>query len=342
MMQPLVDTRRVAQGQEGVARPVSLPVRVARNMALQDWVLVLYFGFMLLALLCSSSPDRRAAFETVIVDLGVLVAAMTLVRGELLREGSWLSGMVYRAGIFAPVFLSYFQLRDILPAVTTQTLDAEIYAFDMRVFHYEPSVAWDRFVTPATTEWFAFFYFLYFFILSVHVLPFLLFAKDTRLFRHFALGIFLVFCTAHLLYMAVPGFGPYKWMHFEHELEGGFFWRAVLDTVHAGGAFKDIFPSLHTAAPTYLTLFSFVHRDKAPFKYTWPVMAFVVSQIVIATMFLRWHYLVDIVAGLILAATAVLISRRLVQVEWAWREGTGLPHVFGPAPLRPLLPRRFL
>ena len=38
-------------------------------------------------------------------------------------------------------------------------------------------------------------------------------------------------------------------------------------------------------------------------------------------MFLRWHYLVDIVAGLTLATTAALVSHRIVVREIARREG---------------------
>src|SRR5262249_52942027 len=158
-----------------------------------------------------------------------------------------------------PAFLSYFQLRWILPCVTQRALDAELYTFDMKVFHYEPAVAWDRFVAPRTVEWFAFFYFLYFLIMALHILPMLLFSKDTSIFRHFGISTLFVFFTAHVTYMIVPGWGPYHHMTFAHDLIGGRFWKMVLEAVHEGGALKDIFPSLHTAAPSFLLFFSLMH-----------------------------------------------------------------------------------
>jgi len=330
-MQPLVST-------QDVVKPTAL-ARFARNLAVQDCVVIAYFCALVCAVLIGKGPGYIGSLETVLTDLSIFVLAIVLVRGEILRPESYFAGLVYRAGIFGPAFLSYFQLRWILPSVTQRALDADLYAFDVRVFHYEPSVAWDRFVTPATVEWFAFFYFLYFLIMALHIFPFLLFSEDTAVFRHFAIGTFIVFITAHITYMIVPGFGPYEHLHFNHELVGGRFWQMVVEAVREGGALKDIFPSLHTAAPSYLLFFSLAYRKRAPFRYTWPILAFLVSQIVIATMFLRWHYLVDIVAGLLLALVAVVAGKRLAAWEKDRRTSRSAQTIFGVPPLAFLLKR---
>jgi hypothetical protein len=291
-----------------------------------DWLVLTYLAALLFALVFGQGPNRSACMLRVAGDIGIFVAALVLVRGQVLRWGSLASGLVYRFGILASVLGSYFQLREILPAVSPHSLDAAIYAFDLRVFGYEPSVAWDRFITRETTEWFAFFYFLYFLILSVHVLPMMLAARDTQRLSRFALGLLIVFCCAHLMYMLVPGYGPYSYLAgtFQHDLRGGLFWQLVRETVEAGGPQKDIFPSLHTAAPTYFAIFSFRHRDRMPFRYTWPVMAFVATQIIIATMFLRWHYLIDIVAGIALATTGSILGQRIADWEIGRRQRLGV------------------
>jgi hypothetical protein len=299
--------------------------RCARNLAPQDWYITAYHCILLTALVFGSGPDRASCIRLVEVDFGLFLLGMALTRGGILRHGSFANALLYRMTVFLAIFLSYFQLRHILPAVSERAVDADIYAFDLRVFHFEPSVAWDRFVTPATTEWFAFFYFGYFLLLLIHVMPIMLASKNLDRLAHFAMGIFIVFCTGHLVYTVVPGYGPYRYLagDFHHELTGGLFWRLVQETVQAGGAQKDIFPSLHTAAPTFFALYSFRHRNAAPFKYTWPIVAFCASQIIIATMFLRWHYLIDIVAGITLATTAVLAGEALVTWDKRRREALG-------------------
>ena len=297
-----------------------------RNFAAQDWITSAYFVILLAALCAGTGPNRTACLARVSVDVAVFLFCLFLVRGPILRWGSAASSLLYRTLLITSVLSSFFQLREILPAVSPWTDDARIYAFDKHVFGFEASVALDRFVTPTTTEWFAFFYFLYFLILCVHVLPMVYWSRDQLLLARFATGTLLMFLTAHLVYMIVPGYGPYWFLKgtFVHELQGGTFWRLVREAVEAGGAQKDIFPSLHTAAPTFFAIFSFRHRRLVPFKYSWPVVAFLATQIIIATMFLRWHYLIDVIAGLALAAGASLFGQYLADWEHAKRERLGL------------------
>jgi len=181
---------------------------------------------MQLALVFGSGPDRQSCIGLVSIDFLLFALGMTLTRGGILKQGSFANAMLYRMTVFLAVFLSYFQLRHILPAVSSRAIDADIFAFDMRVFGVEPSMAWDKYVTPLTTEWFAFFYFGYFGLLSLHVLPIMLASKNKDRLSHFAMGIFIVFCTGHLVYMIVPGYGPYRYLaaDFKHELSGGLFW----------------------------------------------------------------------------------------------------------------------
>jgi hypothetical protein len=306
MTQPLIQRERIVRPLDG-ARETPWATAFFRGLSAQDWLIFAYFSLILFALAIGTGPGRPVCIEHVGIDLLFFVIGIVLTRGGIIRHGTFGNGLLYRLTVFIPVFLSYFMLRDILPAVSSRAFDADILAFDLSVFHVEPSLAWDRFVTPTTTEWFAFFYFSYFSLLAAHILPMMLAAKNMDRLAHFSLGVFMVFCTGHCVYMLVPGYGPYRHMTFEHALSGGFFWRLVQETVSAGGAQKDIFPSLHTALPTYFALFSLRYRKEAPFKYTFWIVALIASQIICATMFLRWHYLVDICAGVVLAATAVIV-----------------------------------
>ncbi len=303
------------------------------SFASQDWLLLGYMVALFGALAVGTGHDRSACMVRVAADLGAYLFVLALVRLQVLRWGGPASSLLYRVTLMATLLGTFFQLREILPAVSPRALDSRIYAFDLGVFGVEPSVWLDRFVSPPTTEWFAFFYFLYFLILTVHVLPMLfLWQPHERALARFGVGFLMIFLTAHLLYMVVPGWGPYWYLKgtFQHELQGPVFWPLVREAVDAGGAQKDIFPSLHTAVPTYIAIFSFRHRRLTPFKYTWPVMAFVATQIIVATLFLRWHYLVDVVCGLALAVTASFAGQRIADWEHARRERLGIQPAWMP------------
>jgi hypothetical protein len=316
MTQHLVERESSPSTESGLA---AWMYAFVRDLAVQDWMMIGYFVLVLLAVVFGTGPGHDESVSIVLL--------------HMVTRGTILSQLVYRCTLMGTILASYLQLRIILPAVSARAVDAQILSFDLRVFHYEPSLAWDRFVTPWTTEWFAFFYFGYFFVLAAHVLPFLLVVKRLDALARFSLGIFMVFCSGHLLYTVVPGYGPYRFLagQFTHELSGGPFWDLVKETVAGAGAQKDIFPSLHTAVPTFFTLFSFRNRRVIPaFRYTWAIQAFVTTQIIVATMFLRWHYLIDIFAGLVLAVVAIVVSERLVAWETSYRARAGLAPAWFP------------
>jgi len=301
---------------------------LVRDLAPHDWLIFVYFVLLFVGVIFGAGPDRMLAGRIVVVDITCLVLGLALTRGAILRRGSFWNALVYRLTLFSTTLVSYFQLRVILPASAPRSVDATLYAIDLDVFHYEPALAWDRFVNPHLTEWFSFFYFGYFFLLAVHVLPFMFFGRNLRMLSRFATAIFFTFCCGHLLYIVVPGFGPYRFLagNFTHELEGGVFWRLVEATVDGAGAQKDIFPSLHTAVPTMFTVLAFRFRKEfLPFRWSWPIVGFCTSQIIIATMYLRWHYLIDICAGLTLAFLAVWVADRSVRWDDARRVRLSLP-----------------
>lgn len=304
--------------------------RTVRELAIQDWLVLGYLLVLTLAVVVAEpAPDRTYCLERSSALLGLAATCLVLVRGGLVRD-RFFAPLGYRLAIFGTVQTSYFLLRPLLPVVNHRALDAELLAIDAKWLHFEPAVWLDRFVGPATTEWFAFFYFGYFFLLAAHVLPFVLGSRRLKLLAEFSFGMLFVFAVAHTLYMVVPGYGPYHFLagRFTHELPSGTWMNAVLSAVASGGAQKDIFPSLHTAAPTFIALFSFRHRDELPFKYTWPLTAFFAANIVVATMFLRWHYLIDVVAGLVLANVGALLAARVAKLEGARRESEGLSPVW--------------
>jgi len=308
---------------------------IARQLGVQDWFLAGYFLLLSLAVFgFGSGPNHAECMQWVALDVAVFVVGVLLTRGRVLTPGTLAHGLTYRVSLFASFLASYFQLRIILPDVTSKAIDADILSFDLSVFGYEPAVAWDHYVTPHTVEWFAFFYFSYFFLLASHVLPMVFGDRNAKRLAHFTFGMFIVYAVGHLGYMVVPGWGPYHHLagSFEHPIEGGLFWRLVKATVDGAGAQKDIFPSLHTAAPTFFAIFSFMHRRSLPFKYTWPVIGFFATQIIGATMFLRWHWLIDVIAGLTVATTAAFVSRAVVDWEWKRRARLGLPPVLAALP----------
>src|SRR5262245_13915716 len=102
--------------------------RLVKNLSAQDWFIAIYFGLLFIAVATGTGPGRVMCVERIAVDFTCFATGIVLTRGGILRYGSFANGMVYRLTVFLCVFLSYFQLRHILPAVSSRALDADILA----------------------------------------------------------------------------------------------------------------------------------------------------------------------------------------------------------------------
>jgi hypothetical protein len=288
-----------------------------RSFAVADLLVLAYLLELNVAVLVApANPLKSQCLAQVIGLLVTYLVCLSLVRTGALRRSFW-SALLYRIGIYGTVQSSYFFFKHLLPVVNPGSLDHRLFALDHLLFGFEPAVWADQFVSPATTEWFAFFYFCYFFLLAAHIFPIVFGARDQLLLGEFMLGMLIIVCIGHTGYILVPGFGPYRAMPemFHHELPSGLWMDLVWSTVRSGGAMKDIFPSLHTAGPCFIAMFSFRNRDRLPFRFTWPLITFFAANIIGATMFLRWHYVIDVFAGFTLATVAALLAPRVTRWE---------------------------
>lgn len=331
--------------------------RALGRLALQDWLILGYHAVLvLIALAAPAGHDYgRSARAYVLLFAGVL-AILIAVRAELVEPRT--SGILYRLLILCSIQLSYYEMGRLLPALFPTTLDQAILDFDLWLFGFEPAMSLDRWVSPPITEWFSFAYYGYFFFLSLFVLPMFFLSRHRRAAGEFSLGLSFVFCLGHLLYFVVPGYGPGVAMpeRFSSDLGNGFWTTVMNDTVRELGAHMDIFPSIHTAVPVFLCLFAYRHQKSFLYGRSlatvchflpplrrlvphlsggWKLATFFTANIVFATMYLRWHYLADVIAGLALGVLGYFVAIRVGGWEFGHRQRAELGRIW------PLLsPRR--
>ncbi|MEZ4288812.1 MAG: phosphatase PAP2 family protein [Polyangiales bacterium] len=274
-----------------------------QNMAIQDWIALAFHFYLFVRIhLAPDSVDAETgrAYSTTLL-LATLIT-LVLVRGELIGRPR-VRALVYRVGLFVPMVFSYFELRSLLAGLQPKLLDMQLFAIDELLFGATPSVWLSQFNSYNVTEWLAFFYYLHFPILVFVLIPSLFLERGRRLLELMGGALFVV-AVGHVGYTLVPGAGPYATIEFASPLVGGPWWHRVEEIVAAAGAHLDIFPSLHTAFPVSFALYAFGNRARAPFKWLWPFFAFSAVNIVVATMYLRWHWGIDVLAGLLLAVSA--------------------------------------
>ena len=137
-----------------------------RSFAVADLLVLAYLLELNVAVLMAPpNPLKSQSLLQVVGLLATYLVCLGLVRTGALRSSFW-SALLYRVGIYGTVQSSYFFFKHLLPVVNPGSLDHQLFSLDHQLFGFEPAVWADQFVTPATTEWFAFFYFCYFFLLA--------------------------------------------------------------------------------------------------------------------------------------------------------------------------------
>jgi len=123
----------------------------------------------------------------------------------------------------------------------------------------------------------------------------------------FVTGFATLYALSFLGYLFLPARGPIVEMarEFTLPINGGAFYRIILKSVEQVGGPHGAFPSLHLGASLYATLFDLRHRNPLRALIYLPLVA----TIALATLVLRYHYAVDLVAAVVLAFAASGIAR---------------------------------
>lgn len=291
---------------------------------------LIYFNLVLWG--ASESPDASYARVAVGVGLALWTSAVLLSRGEALTHPR-ARGIIHRFSLLLSVLGLYLaSMRQALAALKPELVDAQLAALDRAIFGEVPAQLFERFATPTLTEWLAFCYFCYFLIVILSTFPSAFFGRST-LSRGLVSGSILIVCIGHMIYTLVPGRGPYVALTFQAELEGGFFWDVVNQMVVAQGALLDIFPSLHTALPSFVVIYLARCRAqwtlRIPWAAVWSVLLFFTVNIIISTLYLRWHYAVDVIGGLLLAGITAWVTTRFNPTD-SERAERGRQPIFEP------------
>ena len=112
-----------------------------------------------------------------------------------------------------------------------------------------------------------------------------------------------LFLSSYIGYILMPARYPFYVLHDPVPLEGLFaaeaLWGLLIDTLEINKF--DAFPSGHTEV-SLIVLFYALRYSRPAFCILFPV----ISLLLFSTVYLRYHYVVDLVAGALLAAVVVV------------------------------------
>jgi membrane-associated phospholipid phosphatase len=203
---------------------------------------------------------------------------------------------------------TFKELSYVIPLLHARDFDVELAAIDYRVFGAHPTVWIERILWPPLTEVLQFAYATYYFLPVA--LGVVLWSK--RRFAEFDFWIFIIafgFYLSYIGYIIVPAIGPRFLPQIKDAqtapLAGVWLFQTLREMLDkAEGITRDCFPSGHTE----LTLLSLYYARRLHRPTFWAMLP-IGSAIIFSTVYLRYHYVIDVVAGALLAVLVVMMAK---------------------------------
>jgi membrane-associated phospholipid phosphatase len=204
----------------------------------------------------------------------------------------------------------YKEMGILIPSLGRPNADAALAHIDFAFWGANPTVWLERFNSPLLAEALEIIYAG--FVPAILLVAFLLWLKQSfREFRYYAFLIALGFLLSYAGYFLVPARGPRFFLrHLQtYELHGAWLFHWLSSTLdHIESAQWDCFPSGHTE----MTILAW-WGSRAVSSTLFRVMFAYTGGVIFATVYLRYHYTVDVLAGAILASILILTVPRVYR-----------------------------
>lgn len=219
---------------------------------------------------------------------------------------------------FSPILfiaLIYDSLGDFIQYLH-RDIDPLLIRIDFSIFGVHPTVWMEQWINPCLTDLLSLAYGSYYFLPVT--LAVVLYAKGRR--ADFALSVFVLtfgYYLSFVGYVLFPAIGPrFTLAHLQTvPLEGSLLTDVVRDVLNALEHNKrDCMPSGHTQI-VLMTLYLTHRYERVLFYLFLPI----ICALILSTVYLRYHYVVDLLAGGVVAVGCMMFGPRLY--EWWGRAG---------------------
>ncbi len=195
--------------------------------------------------------------------------------------------------------------------------DRWLIGFDHWLVGAHPTVWLEQFAWPALNDFMQMAYLTYFFYLVV-VAGILYAREEVRAFWAVMTSSVAAYTIGYLISIFFPIESPYHSLAAIQrvELTGGFFTSLIGVIERFGRVHGAAFPSAHVSGSFVALLGAWRYRR----WLFWTFLPFFLCMLV-ATVYGRYHYIADVLAGLVVGAIGFRLGHRLMRCEGALPEG---------------------
>ncbi len=288
----------------------SLDREIAASLGPFEWVTFAYLAWLQTILVLFHANVQHAG-RYFLVHCGI-AAAITIAAVLHARMPSNGFLRFVRSWYPLPLYIFFFEeLQYLVHAIFPGWFDRWLIAFDYNFAQVHPSVWLAQFATPSLNDFMQFCYMTYF--LYLVILPAILYAENKRIafwtvMTATALAHYSVYVIAILFPIESPYFALASLQ--TKPLAGGAFTATIELIEHYGRVHGAAFPSAHVAGSMVAILAARRYRR----WLFWVCLPFFIGMCV-ATVYGRYHYVADVLAGIAVASIGWIAAQWLMRRE---------------------------
>ena len=225
------------------------------------------------------------------------------------------------------IIFIYENAHDLTNLIRPSTVDGALRRIDEVLFGVEPTLVLQKITSPWLTEYMTFVYALYF-VYPAILLGIAYARGEFFKFREIGLALSLCFYLGLAGYICVPAIGPRYFMAGEFTVPLDGIWltaRAAAAWNHFESIKRDCFPSLHTAITTIALVYLWRYRRR--WRAGRPLLAVcapLIASLWFSTLYLRYHWLIDVIAGWVLGVACCYAAPWIVRSYYRRKTGVDL------------------
>jgi len=286
--------------------------RLAKDLKPVDHITIAYQLIIMLTIIFHFSAIMYAGY-LIIFQLVVIGFIIWLT----LADNNYIAQIIRPWNPILILPLNFSQLHYLVHPVNPFDWDGALIHFDYILFGVHPTVWLERWLNPWLTEYLQIVYTTFYFLPII--LAIILFKKkDYQKFNFFVFAAVFGFYISYIGYFLVPAVGPrFTLIQFQNEpLQGMWLTHKIRHTLDLlENVQRDAFPSGHTE----ITLLTMYYAWKLSRWYFW-ILAVIGTSLVFSTVYLRYHYVIDVIAGVWLSVFVLLIVKPVYDSICRWQE----------------------
>ena len=266
-----------------------------------DWLVIIYLIFINVLLVGFRSNLVRWHFYIIVH----LVLIITILVSRLISEPLPLPLQVIRDWYpVALMFTLYWQVGSFTQLIVQGYYDDVIIRLEGHIFKGQPSMSLSsRFPFKVLSEFLHLCYLLYYGLLMSLVLPLYLQGRLEEFYEVVFVDL-LITLISFVWFIFVPVAGPrYKFEKIGGPLATGFFYKLTHSLLSRASSKGTALPSLHVSQS--LVVLFFAWRYGLPY---FSIVLLICAGILACTVYGRFHYAIDVVAGVIVACTGFAVG----------------------------------